>query len=80
MVTNISESLNNVLKDARELPVIGLLEFIRSLIQRWFYERRSNSSFQRSKLTSYAEGVIREALRDSRSMDVCSLLVVYILN
>ena len=48
MTTNISESLNNVLKDARELPVIGLLEFIRSLIQRWFYERRSNSSFQRS--------------------------------
>ena len=58
MTTNISESLNNILKDAHELLVIGFLEFIRSLIQRWFYERHSNSSFQRPELTSYAEDVI----------------------
>ncbi|XP_050939319.1 uncharacterized protein LOC127148929 [Cucumis melo] len=40
ITTNISESMNSTLKEARELPVIGLLESIRSLVKKWFYEHR----------------------------------------
>ena len=37
--TNISESMNSTLKESRELPVVGLLESICSLVKKWFYER-----------------------------------------
>ncbi|XP_038904299.1 uncharacterized protein LOC120090654 [Benincasa hispida] len=45
MTTNISECMNSALKEALELPVIGLLESIHSLVQKWFYKRRSHWSF-----------------------------------
>lgn len=33
MTTNISESLNAVLKDARDLPIVPLIEYIRKMLQ-----------------------------------------------
>ncbi|TYK22587.1 uncharacterized protein E5676_scaffold195G00040 [Cucumis melo var. makuwa] len=70
ITTNISESMNSTLKEQRELPVIGLLESIRSLIQKWFYERRIKWSFQRTQLSIYAEDLIRESLAQSHSMNI----------
>ncbi|XP_050944055.1 uncharacterized protein LOC127150391 [Cucumis melo] len=70
IITNISESMNSTLKEQRELSVIGLLESIRSLVQKWFYERRTKWSFQRTQLSIYAEDMIRESLRESRSMNI----------
>uniref|UniRef100_A0A9I9ECT7 SWIM-type domain-containing protein n=1 Tax=Cucumis melo TaxID=3656 RepID=A0A9I9ECT7_CUCME len=58
------------LKEQREFPGIGLLESIRSLIQKWFYKCRTKWSFQRMKLSIYAEDMIRKSLRESRSMNV----------
>ena len=40
MITNVAESLNTVLKEACELPIISLLEFIRTILMTWFAERR----------------------------------------
>ncbi|KAA0061274.1 uncharacterized protein E6C27_scaffold455G001170 [Cucumis melo var. makuwa] len=70
ITTNISESMNSTLKEQRELPVIGLLESRSSLIQKWFYERRTKWSFQRTQLSIYAEDMIRESLAQSRSMNI----------
>ncbi|KAA0047595.1 uncharacterized protein E6C27_scaffold115G00630 [Cucumis melo var. makuwa] len=70
ITTNISESMKSTLKEQRELPVIGLLESIRSLIQKWFYERRTKWSFQYTQLSIYAEDMIRESLAQSRSMNI----------
>ncbi|XP_050941311.1 uncharacterized protein LOC127149569 [Cucumis melo] len=70
ITTNISESMNSTLKKQRELPVMGLLESIRSLIQKWFYERRTKWRFQRTQLSIYAEDMIRESLAQSRSMNI----------
>ncbi|XP_075085073.1 uncharacterized protein LOC142168308 [Nicotiana tabacum] len=39
MTSNIVESLNAVTKDARELPVVELLEYIRTLLKRWTNEK-----------------------------------------
>nr|XP_016479083.1 PREDICTED: uncharacterized protein LOC107800429 [Nicotiana tabacum] len=39
MTSNIAESLNVVTKDARELPIIELLEYIRTLLERWTNEK-----------------------------------------
>ncbi|XP_010507126.1 PREDICTED: uncharacterized protein LOC104783702 [Camelina sativa] len=44
MISNVAESLNSVLKEARELPVIPLGEFIRTTLISWFeYQVQSNS-------------------------------------
>ena len=65
--------MNSTLKESRELPVIGLLESIRSLVQKWFYERCTNWNFQRTELSLHVEDMIRESLRKSRSMNVSFL-------
>ncbi|XP_070037190.1 uncharacterized protein [Nicotiana tomentosiformis] len=39
MTSNIAESLNAVTKDARELPAVELLEYIRILLKRWTNEK-----------------------------------------
>ena len=73
ITTNISENMNSTLKESRELPVIGLLESICSLVQKWFYERRTKWNFQRTKLSLHAEDMIRESLTENRSMNVSFL-------
>nr|XP_016444872.1 PREDICTED: uncharacterized protein LOC107770119 [Nicotiana tabacum] len=39
MTSNITESLNVVTKDARELPIVELLEYMRTLLERWTNEK-----------------------------------------
>nr|XP_009793013.1 PREDICTED: uncharacterized protein LOC104239928 [Nicotiana sylvestris] len=39
MASNIAESLNAVTKDARELPIFDLLEYMRTLLERWTNEK-----------------------------------------
>ncbi|XP_009620102.1 uncharacterized protein [Nicotiana tomentosiformis] len=43
MTSNIAESLNAVTKDARELPVVQLLEYMRTLLKRWTNEKLLNA-------------------------------------
>ncbi|TYJ96591.1 uncharacterized protein E5676_scaffold1278G00090 [Cucumis melo var. makuwa] len=70
MTTNICESLNSKLKIDRDLPVASLLEAIREFLQRWFYERRKAASCLKSVLSSWAEGLIRKLVDESRSFIV----------
>ena len=37
MTTNISESLNNAIIKARELPICSMLELLRIMLERWFF-------------------------------------------
>ena len=43
MTTNIAESFNALVKNARGLPITMLVEFIRGTLQRWFHERRQDA-------------------------------------
>ncbi|KAK3211355.1 hypothetical protein Dsin_016061 [Dipteronia sinensis] len=43
MTTNIVESMNSCLLVVRKLPNTAMAEFIRDLLQRWFYNRRTNA-------------------------------------
>ncbi|XP_016492615.1 uncharacterized protein LOC107812097 [Nicotiana tabacum] len=47
MTSNIVESLNAVTKDARELPIFDLLEYMRTLLERWTNEKllKANGTF-----------------------------------
>uniref|UniRef100_A0A1S3XFH5 SWIM-type domain-containing protein n=2 Tax=Nicotiana TaxID=4085 RepID=A0A1S3XFH5_TOBAC len=49
MTSNIAESINAALKDARELPVLPLLDYIRQLIGRW------NVTIQRNAIESFTD-------------------------
>ncbi|CAA7057580.1 unnamed protein product [Microthlaspi erraticum] len=61
--TNPAESLNNALRSPREFPVIPLLDSIREMLTRWFYERRTLSSKHNHPLTEAAEMKITEELK-----------------
>ncbi|KAL5560036.1 hypothetical protein UlMin_036247 [Ulmus minor] len=51
MTTNISECINAILLKVRELPVTILAEEMRSLVQRWHYERRTEAEKCKTRLT-----------------------------
>ncbi|GMN21588.1 hypothetical protein TIFTF001_048901 [Ficus carica] len=59
MTTNIAESLNNVDRKARLMPVGFLVEWLRELLQRWFVERREEILKITSKLAPKAEKLLR---------------------
>ncbi|XP_070015046.1 uncharacterized protein [Nicotiana sylvestris] len=43
MTSNIAESLNAVTKDARELPIFDIFEYMRTLLERWTKEKLSKA-------------------------------------
>ena len=51
MTTNIVECMNDILRDARSLPIVPLLESIRALIQDWFYDRRNQAEATTTAVT-----------------------------
>lgn len=75
MTTNIAECLNSVLQDARCLPITKLMEFLRALIQRWFYERREAALEMNNILTTHYEKVAAIRLHKSRTMNVIPISV-----
>ncbi|KAK3228853.1 hypothetical protein Dsin_000734 [Dipteronia sinensis] len=66
MTTNIAECLNGILKDARELPVTKLVDHIRGLLQKWFWERREAAAKMSTPLTKWAEKKLRVRSNKSR--------------
>nr|XP_016445693.1 PREDICTED: protein FAR1-RELATED SEQUENCE 4-like [Nicotiana tabacum] len=43
LTTNIVESMNSVLLEARELPILRMMDFIQVKLQCWFYERKNKA-------------------------------------
>ncbi|XP_070057053.1 uncharacterized protein [Nicotiana tomentosiformis] len=43
LTTNIVEPMNSVLLEARELPILRMMDFIQVKLQCWFYERRNEA-------------------------------------
>ncbi|XP_022875802.1 uncharacterized protein LOC111394280 [Olea europaea var. sylvestris] len=43
MTLNNAESLSALFKKDRELPILTMIEHIRSMLQQWFYDRREES-------------------------------------
>ncbi|GAA0141009.1 hypothetical protein LIER_02251 [Lithospermum erythrorhizon] len=65
ITTNIAESMNDLLKEAREFPILGMLETIRTKLQGWFHDRLQLAKQWMSMLTPYAERKL--AKRDDKS-------------
>ncbi|XP_009590359.1 uncharacterized protein [Nicotiana tomentosiformis] len=61
MTSNIAESLNAVTKDARELPIVELLEYMRTLLECWTNEKllKANGEGFKDHIHTVIDGVKR---------------------
>ena len=55
MTTNIAECMNAILRDAREMPLVPLLETICSKLQQWFHDRQTIAGNMNISLTTWTE-------------------------
>ncbi|XP_013694933.1 uncharacterized protein LOC106398994 [Brassica napus] len=51
MTSNIAETWNSVLHEAREYPILPLVEYIRTKLMNWYAERRDVTQLGSSRLT-----------------------------
>ena len=52
MTTGVAKSLNVVLKDARDLPILWLVEELRNLLQKWFGNCKQQALSMTNELTT----------------------------
>ncbi|KAK3199041.1 hypothetical protein Dsin_022456 [Dipteronia sinensis] len=55
MSSNIAESMNNAIKYCQELPITGVIDYIRGVHQNWFHDRRTSAGKLKSTLTTEAD-------------------------
>ncbi|KAG7588591.1 Zinc finger SWIM-type [Arabidopsis suecica] len=65
MTSNVVESLNAVLKEARELPIISLIEFIRPTLMTWFAMRRDAAKSETSSMPPKMREVVHQNFEKS---------------
>ncbi|XP_062081024.1 uncharacterized protein LOC133785825 [Humulus lupulus] len=58
MTTNIVESVNNLMRKAREYPIISMIDFIISTMGQWFLERRREAYAVTTPLTPRREEIL----------------------
>ncbi|KAK2652060.1 hypothetical protein Ddye_011916 [Dipteronia dyeriana] len=52
---NIAEAMNNAIKTCQKLPITGVIDCIREVLQLWFYDRQTSAGKLKSTLTSKAD-------------------------
>ncbi|XP_024010297.1 uncharacterized protein LOC112085324 [Eutrema salsugineum] len=60
MTTNVAESLNKVLKECREFPLISMLEAIRMSLISWFVRRKSASAAENHAVNPKVRDILDE--------------------
>ena len=65
MTINVAESLNVVLKEARELPIISLPEFIRTTLMTSFAIRRDAANSETSSMPPKMREVVHQNFEKS---------------
>ncbi|XP_019244602.1 PREDICTED: uncharacterized protein LOC109224481 [Nicotiana attenuata] len=70
MTSNIAESINAANKDARELPVMRLLEHMTNLLQQWNDKNRKSAMETSTELGEKYDKLLRENLIASEQMTV----------
>nr|XP_009765266.1 PREDICTED: uncharacterized protein LOC104216834 [Nicotiana sylvestris] len=63
LTTNIVESMNNVLRRARELPLLTMMDFIQEKLQSWFYERRTTAEGIFREISNWEEATLEEKIK-----------------
>ncbi|XP_033148539.1 uncharacterized protein LOC103844709 [Brassica rapa] len=70
MTTNIAESMNRALSNARGLSIVRILELIWVMMTRWFAERREDARSQRTTLTRGVEKLLHGRVTAARDLAV----------
>ncbi|XP_019258469.1 PREDICTED: uncharacterized protein LOC109236715 [Nicotiana attenuata] len=70
MTSNIAKSINATNKDARELPVMRLLEYMTNLLQQWNNKNRKSAMETSTELGEKYDRLLRENLIASEQMTV----------
>ncbi|KAK2658342.1 hypothetical protein Ddye_004875 [Dipteronia dyeriana] len=73
MTSSIAESMNSCLVHARQMPITTMIEFIRDILQKWFYKRQTKTEKTRTQLTPWATEFIKERNIDSEKYTVCPI-------
>ncbi|KAG7584249.1 Zinc finger SWIM-type [Arabidopsis suecica] len=73
MTSNVAESLNAVLKEARELPIVTTLEYIRGTLMTWFEKRREKATQHDKPLTPKVEEIVQRDYERSTCYDVAKI-------
>lgn len=58
MTSNLAESWNSVLREAREFPIVQLVDFIRGKMMSWFATRREAANNSEAVLTPRVEAIL----------------------
>ncbi|XP_009762397.1 uncharacterized protein [Nicotiana sylvestris] len=70
MTSNIAESINAANKDARELPVMRLLEYMINLLQQWNNKNKKSTMETSTDLGVKYDKLLQENLITSEQMTV----------
>ncbi|XP_022876839.1 uncharacterized protein LOC111395047 [Olea europaea var. sylvestris] len=70
MTNNIAESLNSVLRRQKSFPITSLIKNITSLMQRWFYERKSASTKCSTTVTPKIDDELRKSFDTGETLPV----------
>lgn len=73
MTSNVAESLNAVLKEAREMPLVSILEYIRGTLTSWFTKRRDKAMRHNSALTPKVEEIVNKSYVRSTAYEVLQI-------
>lgn len=68
MTSNVAETWNAVLREAREFPITHLLEFIRFKLMNWFAQRRNISQSGNGRLTPRVKQIVEHNFELSGGM------------
>ena len=72
MTSNIAESLNSAIKNARELPITTLLEYLRGLMQEWTSTNKNIALSTFRKLGKKSEEILNQNYIKSSKLKVSS--------
>ena len=72
MTSNIAESLNSAIKNARELPITTLLEYLRGLMQEWTSTNKNIALSTFTKLGKKPEEILNQNYMKSLKLKVIS--------
>nr|XP_009760939.1 PREDICTED: uncharacterized protein LOC104213190 [Nicotiana sylvestris] len=70
LTTNIVESMNSVLLEARELPILRMMTFIQVKLQRWFYERRNEAEGNFYNVSCWVEEDLKKKIDLALTLNV----------
>ncbi|KAK0580985.1 hypothetical protein LWI29_008406 [Acer saccharum] len=75
MSTNIAEAMNNAIKECKDLPITGVIDYIREVLQSWFHDRRTSVLKLSTQLTTVGDVAI--GVKDERARYMRIYLITF---